>query len=329
MTNNERQYLYPWQQPAWDVLEQQWQAERLPHALLLEGSQGCGNREFAGLFAKALLCQQVKHGFACGQCAACHLYAAGTHPDFIEIKPEVNKDGKTSKNIKVDQIRELVGFVSQTAMQQGRKVIIINSADSMNVNAANALLKSLEEPTANTVLLLLSYQRSRVMPTIRSRCQSLLLATPDFAVADTWLQTFESDIEKRRQVLMMAANAPLLAKDWLEQGLFELLAGLPVQLQAVLECNSSPLTVAANWLKQDVAVLLRGWWQFLSMALKQQATTGQGFCHECRIDAKAGLTFLSSLQERLTLLESSANPNPQLLLESLLIDWQHLKTARH
>lgn len=142
--------IYPWQQALWSQLGGRAQHA---HAYLLYGPAGIGKRALAEHWAAQLLCQRPAAAGACGECKACQLLAAGTHPDYFVLEPE-----EAEKPIRVDQVRDLVGFVVQTAQLGGRKVVLLEPAEAMNVNAANALLKSLEEPSGDTVLLLISHQ---------------------------------------------------------------------------------------------------------------------------------------------------------------------------
>lgn len=137
---------FPWQQALWQQLAGRTQHA---HAYLLHGPQGIGKRALAERLMALLLCQRPEGLQACGQCKSCLLLAAGSHPDNYVLEPE-----EADKPIKVDQVRDLVSFVVQTAQLGGRKVVLIEPVEAMNVNAANALLKSLEEPSGNTVLLL-------------------------------------------------------------------------------------------------------------------------------------------------------------------------------
>jgi DNA polymerase III subunit delta' len=141
---------YPWQAAERKRLVQQREADKMPHALLLSGARHLGKRDFALCMAGYLLCGTPVAGDPCGTCANCHLVAAGTHPDLRLIEPE------GSKLIKIEQIRELTDWVNQTAQRGGFKVALIHPAEQMNLNAANALLKSLEEPSAGTVIILVS-----------------------------------------------------------------------------------------------------------------------------------------------------------------------------
>lgn len=153
--------IFPWQQKEWELLLKN--KHRLPHALLFTGNEGVGKKQFALTFASLLLCKQPNDAQPCGNCHACHLLKANSHPDLILIEPETNI-------IKIDQIRDAISLANETAQQGGYKIFIINPANAMNINAANALLKILEEPAPSTLFILISTLNSRLPATISSRC---------------------------------------------------------------------------------------------------------------------------------------------------------------
>lgn len=167
--------IYPWQQAQWQSVLQQLQADRLPHALLLAGPSGLGKRSFANALAAHALC--VKHT-ACGQCRSCLLLNASNHPDLLELQPEAE-----GKAIKIEQVRELVTELGQTAQQGSYQVVVIEPAEAMNKAGANALLKTLEEPPGPVIFLLISHQPATIPATIRSRCQRLNFMVPDRAIS--------------------------------------------------------------------------------------------------------------------------------------------------
>lgn len=208
--------FYPWQDDLW----QRWIGlrTRLPHALLLKGPQGVGKFDFAMNLAQSLLCQfPAANGFACQNCPSCHWFQQETHPDFRLLQPDVlsapdeEKEGskKPARQISVDQIRELSNFSNLSAHQGGHRVVLIHPAEAMNANAANALLKTLEEPSANLLIILVSHKPQQLLPTILSRCLALAVPMPPPAVSAAWLE--QQGIANPMMILAQAGFAPLQA----------------------------------------------------------------------------------------------------------------------
>lgn len=190
----------------------------LPHALLLRGRAGIGKYDFAIELSRALLCSQPNHHKACGGCPNCLWFNEGAHPDFRLISPENDDENeeapkkKTAKKsqISVAQIRQLIDYLSLSSHQvQGKRIILISPAESLNLASANALLKMLEEPPANTLFLLVSSQPQRLLPTIMSRCQTLEMPIPSKSEAIQWLNA--QGIQHAEAALDYAGGAPLLA----------------------------------------------------------------------------------------------------------------------
>ncbi|OEY68107.1 hypothetical protein [Marinobacter sp. X15-166B] len=219
----------PWLVSAWRYVEDRLAAGQLPHGLLVSGAYGVGKSRFAHQVAGLLVCEAaVRTGrsarlVACGQCKQCELVAASTHPDIRSYAPE------KSKMIRVDQVRQLSEFAVGSPRVAQRKVIIVDRADQLNINAGNALLKTLEEPSADVVLLLLQETGRPVLPTLRSRCQNLALPLPDFEQARQWLaaelaalpdQEQPAEAERKR-ALRLAGCAPRRAHEYLTNGFLE------------------------------------------------------------------------------------------------------------
>lgn len=220
----------PWLERAWRQVQARLAEDRLPHALILNGERGVGKRAWAEAVAGLLLCETPagRHEgrpVACGTCKQCELVMAGSHPDLRVYAPE------TSRMIKVDQIRALSAFAVASPQVAHHKVAIIDRADQLNVNAANALLKTLEEPLPDVTLLLLQETGRPVLPTIRSRCQTLMVPVPSMAQAEQWLaraldglggDTPAPPADRVRRALALADRAPRLALEYLTGDFLEL-----------------------------------------------------------------------------------------------------------
>ncbi|HJV82731.1 DNA polymerase III subunit delta' [Noviherbaspirillum sp.] len=224
------QALYPWQHAAWQQLQQL--RPRLPHAILFHGPEGIGKTDFAEHFAQSLLCQApLPDGHACGRCDPCGWIAQYNHPDYRRVRPEVLDeddagdtedaeagDGKKSakapkapsKEIKIDQIRALADFMNVSTHRQGMRVILLYPAEALNTAAANALLKTLEEPPPQTMFLLVSNSLDRLLPTILSRCRKFALSMPLQEEALAWLQ--EQGVGDADVWLAEQGGAPLAAQ---------------------------------------------------------------------------------------------------------------------
>ena len=194
--------------------------DRLPHALLVHGPAGIGKVEFARALARSVLCETPREGLACGTCASCHWFEQGNHPDFREVVPEAanedegdGDDARPEKAkslvIKVDQVRAVGDFIALTTHRGGHRVLLIHPAESMMPAAANALLKTLEEPPPGTLIVLVSDQPARLLPTIRSRCRLVGLAAPARDEALRWLAG--QGAGDAQAALAAAGGAPLLA----------------------------------------------------------------------------------------------------------------------
>jgi DNA polymerase-3 subunit delta' len=209
----------PWQASQSSRFQAARNAGRVGHAWLLSGPQGVGKRQFADWMAAALLCESPDSaGNACGRCRSCVLFVAGSHPDRFVLSPEPDK-----RDIAIDAVRELCERLALSAQLRRAKVACIDTADELNANGVNALLKTIEEPPADAYLLLLSSRPLSLPATLRSRCQRVNFAVPDGALADEWLVAHYPDAAApaRAAALKLAFGAPLAAGRLLEAGTLE------------------------------------------------------------------------------------------------------------
>jgi DNA polymerase-3 subunit delta' len=220
------------QKQAWSGLV--GKLERLPHALLLFGPPGVGKLALAERFAQLLLCEAKKGqgGAPCGSCDGCRWFLAGNHPDARFLEPEAvalelarpstlaeeggDEPAKEKKNpsvqIRIEQTRGLADFLNLASHRGGRRVAIVHPAEDMNAATANSLLKSLEEPPAGAVFLLVSHRPARLLPTIRSRCVPVPVPLPEPKAAAAWLGA--QGVSAPERWLAFAGGAPLRALDY-------------------------------------------------------------------------------------------------------------------
>jgi DNA polymerase III subunit delta' len=319
----------------------------MPHAILLHGPRGIGKLEFAKSAAGLLLCTRA-HGNAaateaCGECPGCLLYRGGNHPDFFLLQPEADADNtevaeaaqaagekkkKPSTQIKIGQIREVIDLIQTGTHQGGARVILLAPAEAMNAATANALLKTLEEPPTDTVLLLVSNEPERLLPTIRSRCQALAFGTPDRQLALNWLK--ENGIEKPEASLARFGGAPLLAFAAAEESAFdyerliERLTGPADPFACADLILTAEVPAAVDWMQRWVADLL-------SLRLAGSIRYHPGFEAALRkVGDAADPLSLMRFARRLTELRAiSHHPvNARLFAERLALDYFEAVGAR-
>ncbi len=324
--------ILPWLKTRWQyVLDLKVQG-RLPHALLINGPLGIGKAAFARTLGNYLLCKQPGATTACGRCRSCELTQSGGHPDLYHLQPE-----ETGKPIKIDQVRALSEFIYSTAQQGGYRVVIIDPADSMNLNAANALLKMLEEPGKDTVLLLLTSRLGHMLPTIKSRCQRVDMPAADQQMASQWVATqLEIPVDEAGQLLLIAHNSPLQALAYKQDDLLGLRAKVLKGLADILKNRRTAVQVAQGLYKEDLELLLGwlyGWILDIARAASNQADPAMLRHNDvqnmllavARRSGSAQLFKLAdSVQEVRKDLILRHNPNKQLLLERILIEWHGL-----
>ena len=325
--------VYPWHSQPFEALLTR--IDRLPHALLLRGREGIGKLAFAEAVARALLCEKPQAGGrACGQCAACAWMEQGSHPDFRRLAPESvsspaeaeeGGEKKPSEQIQIGQVREIGDFIAMTSHRGGAKVVLIHPAEALNTSAANALLKSLEEPPPRTYFLLVAHRWHQLLPTIRSRCEQVVLAAPSHAEARDWLG--RQKLRDADLALAQAGGAPLLAVK-LDEDYWR-------QREALLTAITSPgfdSLSAAEQLREIAPALVVGWLQKWAFDLVTHKVTGRVRYNPDLADAIATTAAQLDLIEALRfqrymvrLQRIVSHPlNTRLFLEQLLLTYAAL-----
>lgn len=309
------------------MLEQQ----RIPHALLLTGAEGMGLLHFAEAFAQRLLCQQPDaSGYACGQCQSCQLFMAKTHPDIKLLEPE-----EQGKQLRIDQVRELIEFVALKSFSNRVKIAILTPAEAMNRATANALLKTLEEPPEQSMLLLLSHRPERLPITIRSRCQRIEFK-PDISEAtQQWLkeQGLETDYPVE-QLLTLADGGPLKVIDMLEEQTLEKRKQLIQDLCSMSAAGTDPVRLAADWqnlgCEQVIVWLLRLCQDLVRLKLlEDRASIHNEDLRDELVELEQGrdvtglLRLYSFLQGKYQQATAPMNYNSLSLLEEIIIYWNN------
>ena len=319
--------IYPWHQSLQAQLNNACQGGRLPHALLFSAEAGCGHDAFVATLAQSLLCLQPdENGLACGRCRSCEVFGAAAHPDFIQVSVPDDK-----QVITVDQIRALNQFLELSRSYSPVRVAVINDADTMNVNAANSLLKTLEEPAPNTHILLFSQQAGSLLPTIRSRCQQIRMPLPPQTEALDWLETNLALAEQEQsaaQLLTLAAGRPLDALQLVDGELQAKHSLWAQQLNDLLSGQAPIAALSVDWSKQDRNELLNWQVNLLQSLLRAKYTDNLETApvHE-QLKTKLQDKDLWGLHDALLQLKALATHplNAQLFAENMLALWSKLK----
>jgi DNA polymerase-3 subunit delta' len=337
--------LYPWLIPVWQqIFNDHVASDNFPHALLLSGVADIGKIDLAFYLAKGLLCQHPQvdpvsqHYHPCHQCRSCQLFHAGNHPDLFHLTTPEDK-----KVIPVDSIREVIQWSVLSSQLNGKKVILIEPAEAMNQNAANSLLKTLEEPVPGTVIILVSNKKHALLPTIKSRCQCIEVSVPQTHIALNWLES--QQVQQPQLMLSLASGAPLKAQILAQGEQMQLRKNVIEQFLSIHSHSTDPVLIAEELVKLtkknknntsaltafDIVV-------WMDAIVTDIARLSQN-CHESAIN---NIDYLQSLQQttnRLYLkkvmqLSDSINKayfsiqgsmNLNLLFEQLLIDWKNCK----
>ncbi len=326
--------VYPWQTEQWLRAKALYDADRLPHAMLLTGKQGLGIEQFAIQFATAILTDNfTDNGVNESDSKDWHLLQSGNHPDYSLLQPE-----EEGKQIKVDQVRELIEFLQYTSQYGRKKIAIIEPAEAMNRSSANGLLKTLEEPPADSLLLLVAYKPELLPITIRSRCQEITFSYDNSKDSQEWLQQNISD-KSELELAMMITSAPLAAKSLIESEQLEERDTILKELNLLQKQQIEPISIAERWNSigaSEIVNTLQSF--FLDMAklklLSDKARVSnrdmvKNLLHlVAKLDMFSLLTCCRLLNELKQQLQSTTSFNTQGLLEEFILHWQSLTLSK-
>ncbi|MFV1996425.1 MAG: DNA polymerase III subunit delta' [Acidiferrobacterales bacterium] len=317
---------HPWLSDPWQKLTRR--LDRIPHALLLAGLNGMAKNRFAFELAALLLCTKSKDDTPCGNCRSCKLFTAKTNPDIKIVAPI--EEGKL---ISIDQVRGIISWLALTPHTADRKIVVLTPAEMMTTQAANSLLKQLEEPPGNSILILVSHAPHRLPQTIRSRCSRIEFKPPPAEEAALWLanqNVAKSDIVS---LLSAAGGAPPAALLLAQQGYAEIQQSMLEQLLAI-SSGGNPLRCAEQWQKTGGELALRWFYGFLLSILKLTLNAGdsQNLENEKaasaisvaakRIPASRVAELLEAVNEARRLIATPVDE--RLLLEDILIRWNRV-----
>lgn len=320
--------VMPWHYATWGQLTRLADSGRMPHALLIHGAHGVGKQQLAEALIARTLCAKPADQ-ACGHCHSCAMLASGYHPDLLRVSPEEGK-----RQIRIDPIREVNRFVSQTAQQGGYRVIVISPAEAMNIAAANALLKSLEEPGDKTLFILLSDVPSRMLPTIRSRCQQWTLPSVAFDQCRGWLIEQLNSADEAFFWWQVAGGLPLLAVELAAPEERALRHKIHDSFEQLVR-GAEPVSEAARLDRQAIDAILWYGIAWLEDLIRLGLSGEAAVLHNPDLEplyrqaVKNGrvqdwFRLLDYAREQRRLLAVGANPNPQLVLEAWLVRWSAL-----
>jgi DNA polymerase III subunit delta' len=314
----------PWHFQAWQQLSASSDRDQMAHALLIHGEGGLHKVHLGRQIAQGLLCEKPLQAFPCGRCRGCTLFVSGNHPDWAEVCPV------DSAVVKVDQIRDLSSRLAMRPQIARRQVALIWPAEQMNSAASNALLKTLEEPSGDTHLLLVADRVGRLSATIRSRCQRLpLVGRTDQENVALLARLAAVDEIRARAALVLSGGDPELALDSLNAESWAAISSLAQQLLALARAELAPAAFAASY-RKDAVRLLQSWSRLIALMLGSETSGHAAF------DALLDLTSaveISTLLPLATQLERArgmigSGVREDLLVFDLAARWSQAFTTR-
>lgn len=306
--------------PPWfDVLFQRWMASGVtdtrPHALLLAGPMGIGKAALARAMVRQALCMHPQPE-ACGACDSCHKLSQGVHPDLYWLQRELDeKTGKQKRDIAIAQVRQLIERLRLTPHYRRGHCAVIEPVEALSASATNALLKTLEEPTPGTYLILVSHRPQSVLATIRSRCSIWRCAPPTEEAASQWLAAQGVDAG----AVPWAIKTPLQVRAWADAEQLSLFARWEDCWKAIATGRLPPLAIVADIGREDIPLFIEWLTRWVHRSMQRAAAEDQG----------GRLTALDQIYGELIQApgQLARNVNGTLIVESLALGWWRATAA--
>jgi DNA polymerase-3 subunit delta' len=310
----------PWLKDSQRRMRTAFNAGRLPHSLLLLSAPGLGAEQLANWITALALCESPGER-PCNACASCRLLRSDTHPDVHAVRLE-----EDAQQIKVDQVRELIDSLTLKSYRGGYKVGVIEGAEALNANGANAFLKTLEEPASHTILIMIARPNHRLPATIASRCLRLNLRPPSSESAMVWLEANSPATKPWGAALALAGGAPLLALQLDAEGLSALDAEMRQSIAELSEGSVDITLLADRWVRSNPGVRII--WLENWITQRVHAALGSGTSHQTAEPVRLPAALLKpKIRALFELLDAARDlrrlaptgMNQQLALEALLV----------
>jgi len=310
----------PWLKEPQQRLRGALETGRLPHSLLVLSVPGLGAEQLANWMTALVLCESSGTR-PCDACPSCRLLRSDTHPDAHVVRLE-----EDAQQIKIDQVRELIDSLTLKSYRGGYKVGVIEGAEALNANGANAFLKTLEEPSADTVLIMIARPNHRLPATVASRCLRLRLSPPATHEAIAWLQANAPGANPWHAALALAGGAPLLAVQLDAEGLAAIDADMRQSITELAEGSVDVTLLADRWVRSNPGVRIT--WLENWITQRVHAALGTETSHQTAEPVGLPAALLKpKIRALFELLDAardvrrfaSTGMNQQLALEALLV----------
>ncbi len=310
----------PWLKDSQQRMRTAFNAGRLPHSLLVLSAPGLGAERLVNWIAALALCESPGER-PCDACASCRLLRSDTHPDVHTVRRE-----EDAQQIKIDQVRELIDSLTLKSYRGGYKVGVIEGAEALNANGANAFLKSLEEPAPRTMLVMIARPNHRLPATIASRCLRLNLRPPATEAALEWLTANSPAAKPWSAALALAGGAPLLALQLDAEGLSAIDADMRQSIAELSEGSVDITLLSDRWVRSNPGVRIT--WLENWITQRVHAALGSATSHQTAEPVRLPAALLKpKIRALFELLDAarevrrlaSTGMNQQLALEALLV----------